>query len=200
MSDMTSRETVGADAPKARPGYGAGREALLNAAIHVVANSGLRNLTYRAVAKEAGVTHGLVAHHFGSRDALLAEALSYAIDRSIESSSLRVTTAQVEDFVEGLTELVTSEPDLQAFQYELLLESRRRPELVPLTRKLYETYRAAAREGLRNLGIEDEALAHLVYATLDGLVMQQLTVGDDETTRHHVRKLREVLEAVKLSY
>ncbi|RNL80779.1 TetR/AcrR family transcriptional regulator [Halostreptopolyspora alba] len=197
---MTSREPADANAPRTRPGYGAGREALLNAAIHVVANAGLRDLTYRAVAKEAGVTHGLVAHHFGSRDALLAEALAYAIDRSIEASSLRATTARVEDFVDDLTELVTSNPDMQAFQYELLLESRRRPELVPLTRKLYETYRAASREGLRNLGIDDEALSHLVYATLDGLVMQQLTVGDDESTRRHVRKLREVLEAVKLSY
>ncbi|MDW6064630.1 TetR family transcriptional regulator [Streptomyces sp. FXJ1.4098] len=28
---------------------------------------GLRRLTYRAVAEEAGVTHGLVVHHFGSR-------------------------------------------------------------------------------------------------------------------------------------
>lgn len=38
--------------------YGAGREALLNAAVRVVARGGLRKLTYRAVAEEAGSPTG----------------------------------------------------------------------------------------------------------------------------------------------
>ncbi|WP_416979825.1 TetR family transcriptional regulator [Streptomyces sp. T028] len=60
--------TAGADGEAGqdtRLGYGEGRDALLIAAVRVVARDGLRKLTYRAVAAEAGVTHGLVAHHFG---------------------------------------------------------------------------------------------------------------------------------------
>lgn len=47
------------------------RDALLRAAIKVTARGGLRALTYRAVAEEAGVVRGLVRFHFGSRDALI---------------------------------------------------------------------------------------------------------------------------------
>lgn len=55
--------TDSADAPKSRRPrkrlhYGEGREALLNAAVHVVARGGLRKLTYRAVAEEAGSPTG----------------------------------------------------------------------------------------------------------------------------------------------
>ena len=41
-----------------------GRHALLRATIVIVGHGGLRALTYRAVAAEAGVSHGLVRHHF----------------------------------------------------------------------------------------------------------------------------------------
>ena len=57
--------TVPSTESQTRPGYGEGRDALLTATVRVVARRGLRNLTYRAVAEEAGVTHGLVAHYFG---------------------------------------------------------------------------------------------------------------------------------------
>ena len=46
--------------------YDEGREALLQAAVRVVADKGLRGLTFRAVAEEAGVNNTLVVHHFGS--------------------------------------------------------------------------------------------------------------------------------------
>ena len=116
-------------ARRRRVGYGEGREALLNAAVRVVARGGLRKLTYRAVAEEAGVTHGLVVHHFGSRDALIEESLAYAVRTSLNVSDVEPGTGKVADFSVGLSEMVTSDPDTQAFQYELLLESRRRPEL-----------------------------------------------------------------------
>ncbi len=128
VTDMT--EPAAPRRPRKRVTYGAGREALLNAAVRVVARGGLRKLTYRAVAEEAGVTHGLVVHHFGSRDALIEEALTHAIRSSLTSSDLETGTGRTADFSAGLTEMVESGPDLQAFQYELLLESRRRPELL----------------------------------------------------------------------
>ena len=111
-----------------RPAYGDGREALLDAAIRVVARKGLRHLTYRAVASEAGVTHGLVAHHFGSRDALLLEALRHSVARSIDVTELRAEGGSVDEFMKGFAEMIERDPDLHAFQYEVLLESRRSTE------------------------------------------------------------------------
>lgn len=191
-----SAESIDAEG-RDRPGYGEGREALLRAAIRVVAASGLRNLTYRAVAREAGVTHGLVAHHFGSRDALLEEALRYSLQISVDASSLESGSGRLEDFARDLPEFVDKEPDLQAFQYELILESRRRPELRPYVEELYDYYRGAARRELARLGIHDPAVADIVYAALDGLVFQQISVGGPDTTQRVITALRAMLVAVR---
>ncbi|WP_198950492.1 TetR/AcrR family transcriptional regulator [Kineosporia sp. A_224] len=190
---LTAEDGEGRD----RPRYGEGREALLRAAIRVVATSGLRNLTYRAVAREAGVTHGLVAHHFGSRDTLLEEALRYSLQLSVETSSLESGTGQIDDFARDLPEFVDREPDVQAFQYELILESRRRPELRPYVEELYDYYRGAARRELARLGIQDPALADVAYAALDGLVFQQISVASPENTRRSVDALRTMLLAAR---
>lgn len=172
-----------------RPRYGEGREALLRAAIRVVATTGLRNLTYRSVAKEAGVTHGLVAHHFGSRDALLEEALRYSLQESLETTALEAGTGRIEDFASELAGTVDEDPDLQAFQFELILESRRRPELRPYIVELYDFYRGATRRELARLGIDDPAIADVAYAALDGLVFQQISVGSPESTRSRIQAL-----------
>lgn len=193
---MTAQEAAPAP-PKPRPEYGAGREALLDAAIRVVARRGLRYLTYRAVAAEAGVTHGLVAHHFGTRDALLLAALRHSVQRSIEVTSLRPEGGSAENFVQRFAEMVERDPDLHAFQYEVLLESRRSRAAREHAAELYASYRSAAREGLRNIGIPDGPLADLVFAALDGLVFQQITVGSVQVTRDAIEALRRLLVAIQ---
>ncbi|MCX4906325.1 TetR/AcrR family transcriptional regulator [Streptomyces sp. NBC_00878] len=175
--------------------YGAGREALLNAAVRVVARGGLRKLTYRAVAEEAGVTHGLVVHHFGSRDALIEEALAHTVRTSLSISAVEPGTGKVADFSAGVSEMVIADPDTQAFQYELLLESRRRPELLPQIRALYDEYfDATERELSRMLPAGgSRALTRLVFAALDGLVLHQLVLGGPEVTDAALDELRSLL-------
>jgi AcrR family transcriptional regulator len=181
----------------ARPQYGSGRQALLDAAITVVARRGLRYLTYRSVAAEAGVTHGLVAHHFGSRDALVLAALQHSVERSIDVTALRAPGGtSPDDFVRGFADMVERDPDLHAFQYEVLLEARRSPEARTHAAELYASYRTAAREGLAHLGIADGPLADLVFAALDGLVFQQVTVGSAAVTEAAVDALRRLLAAI----
>ncbi|MGW0576609.1 TetR/AcrR family transcriptional regulator [Streptomyces sp. NPDC002920] len=192
--------TDSADVPKGRQSrerlqYGEGREALLNAAVRVVARGGLRKLTYRAVAAEAGVTHGLVVHHFGSRDALIEESLAHTIRTSLSTSQLEPGTGKVADFSTGLSEMVTEDPDTQAFQYELLLESRRRPELLPQIRALYDEYFDATQRELGRMlpAGADRALTRLVFAALDGLVLHQLVLGESEVTDAALEALRSML-------
>ncbi|MEV5753723.1 TetR family transcriptional regulator [Actinoallomurus sp. NPDC052308] len=184
--------------PRKRVQYGEGREALLKAAVRVVARGGLRNLTYRAVAEEAGVTHGLVVHHFGSREALIAEALAHTVRASLASSVLEPGTGQVTDFSAGVSEMVESDPDTQAFQYELLLESRRRPDLLPQLRALYDEYFDATQRELARMlpGGADRPLARLVFAALEGLVLHQLVFGEPEVTDAALAELHALLKAV----
>jgi AcrR family transcriptional regulator len=175
--------------------YGTGRNELLQAAIHVVAAQGLRGLTFRSVAAEAGVTHGAVQYHFGSWNNLVAEALGFAVKRSIDTAGLKSAGPGFEDFADALVASVASDPELQAFQFELSLEARRRPELLPTAAQGYDAYRSAVREALTAAGSNDPALGEIVMVALDGLVFQQTVFNDAERTQKALAALRGLLAA-----
>ncbi len=159
-----------------------GRTALLRATVVIVANGGLRALTYRAVAAEAGVSHGLVRHHFGTRDQLIADAMDFAIDESLRGTNMLNGGSSPADFAAGIESLADREGDIQAFQYELLLEARRRPELRAHAERHYRAYRDAILQQLRRLGVEraeEEGLADLIWFALDAIVFKQLVVPGD---------------------
>lgn len=91
--------------------------------------------------------------------------------------------------------MVSADPDARVFKYELLLESRRRPELQPQVRAMYDEYFAVAQRELSHmLGADvDKALARLVFAALEGLVMHQLVLGEPEATDAALESLRSLL-------
>lgn len=174
---------------------GTGRDELIRAVIRVVAALGLRGLTYRAVAQEAGVAHALVAHHFGSLHALLGEALRYSVHESLAASTLEPPTSELESFVAELPATIAALADLHAFQYELVLAARRDPVLQAAVRRYHEEYRAAIGRQLRALGVHDEALTDLVWASLDGIVFQQVVIGDQRSSERALDSLRAVIAA-----
>ena len=173
--------------------YGTGRQEVLEAAIHVVATQGLRGLTFRSVAAAAGVTHGAVQYHFGSWETLVAEALSLAVKRSIDTAGLKPAGPGFADFAGALVASVASDPELQAFQFELSLEARRRPELLPTVAKGYDAYRSAVHEALTTSGLSDPTLSEIIVVALDGLVFQQTVFGDVERTQKALTTLRMML-------
>lgn len=167
-----------------------GRTALLRATIVIVANGGLRALTYRAVAAEAGVSHGLVRHHFGTRDQLIADAMDFAISQSLLGTNMLNDALTIDEFAAGIETLSEREGELEAFQYELLLETRRRPELRHHAERYYEIYRSAIAQQLQRLGVDDPDLAGIVWFMLDGIVFKQLVVpGDVEPALHCIREV-----------
>lgn len=169
-----------------------GRLALLRATIVIVARGGLRALTYRAVAAEAGVSHGLVRHHFGTRDQLIAEAMDLAIEESLRGSNMLDAGLTVAEFAAGIESLAERQSDIQAFQYELLLEARRRPELRGFAERHYRAYRDGIERQLQRLGVVEPGLAELIWFALDGMVFKQLVLpGEVEPALARIRGLIE---------
>lgn len=171
-------------------GYGEGRDALICAAVDVVAERGLHGLTFRSLADRAGVTNSLVAHHFGTKAALLAVALDWAVDRSIENTGA-FDMSSAENFAATFLAAIQNNLALQAFQYEMILESRRDPTFRASVVRLYERYQALISESLRAFGLSGDltVLARKLTATLDGIVLQFI-VGVPATV------LLEALQAV----
>lgn len=64
------------------------REAMLRAAFAVAAREGLAGVTARAVAREAGVSSGLVFFHFQSIDGLLAALLDWILAHTFVAAEL----------------------------------------------------------------------------------------------------------------
>ncbi|WP_169801693.1 TetR/AcrR family transcriptional regulator [Millisia brevis] len=187
------------DEGQSRPRYGRGREALIDATIHIVAERGVRKLTYRAVAAAAGVTHGTVQHHFADLDALLEAALEHCVQLSIDRSWLATGTTEVSDFVANLGAAIRETVNEQVFQYELVLESRRRPELRPHVDRYYRAYYDATRTSLRRMNLpDDHNTVVVVFSAIDGLVFRALTTDDGGmgTLDDYLDRVREVLDGL----
>lgn len=181
--------------PAARPPRGQGREALLEALVRVAARDGLDAVTHRSVAAEAGVTHGLATYHFASRDEMVHEALVWAARGAMERTRLGEVGETLDDFAAAVPERIAEDPGNAGFQFELAIEGTRRPELGAEVRGLYDQYVEVVAGVLRAHGIEDDpALARLVFAAIDGLVLQQLIYGDAGQTEECLVRLRELLE------
>lgn len=175
----------------------AGRTALLDATVHLVAWQGLDGLSYRGVAREAGTTPGLVFYHFGSREQLIVEAAAVAGERAIGSALLASEPPSVDTFLSRLSTSARLDIDDHLFQYEMAFNSRRRPEVCAEMTRLYELYFAETERALREIGFAfvPPALARLVFAAMDGLVLQQVVFDAPERTDGGVRAFRELLRA-----
>jgi AcrR family transcriptional regulator len=64
------------------------REQLLQAALKVYAESGTRGATTRRIAQEAGVNEVTLFRHFGSKEALIREALGWRAERALVDHTL----------------------------------------------------------------------------------------------------------------
>jgi AcrR family transcriptional regulator len=174
----------------------AGYWALLRAVPRTVARGGFRGLTYRALAAEAGVTNGLISYHFGTREALIEDAAKLAVEEAIVGSALHPESGDLDDFAGGLTRLIREDAEGQAFQFDLVTESLRNDKLRPPVADLYSRYIRAVEDALGEFGLNDDpALSRVVFAALDGLVLQQLIFRDEAQTEAAIARLRLLLAA-----
>jgi len=163
--------------------YGSGRERIMQATTDVVLNHGLRGLTFRAVAEQAGVANSLIVHHFGTRQKLLEETLDWTLSESIGLSQLPSFLNDPDDYVSALFDLLTADMSLIVFQYQMILESRRKEVIREPVRLLYKKYideLVGAIQMTTSTKIDEDS-GRYVFATLDGLVLQYVAGVDRES-------------------
>jgi AcrR family transcriptional regulator len=153
------------------------------------------------VAAEARLSHGLIRFHFGSRDALIEATMEYAAHRSLSGAT--ATAAAAGDADDDLAEIgahlrdvAEDAEDTLAFHLEMMAEARRRPELLPLARRVVEGFENAVRAQLQAHGYDDPDLVILVAAAMDGLVQRQTVTGDGQATDRAMRSFRAMLKLV----
>lgn len=175
-----------------------------------VATRGAAGSTFDHVAREAGVSRGLLHYYFGSKERLLVEVVRQDCDHRIRAMDERLGGAGSVDevmqaLVIGLEEFL-GEPGSQAVIYEMLSASRHsdeiRAELAELYRRWREHMVAALREkeheGVVTLQAEPEAVASMLLALGDGFGIQVITDPDwnrDAAFDLGVRLARQMLGA-----
>jgi AcrR family transcriptional regulator len=153
----------------------------------VVAEHGATGATFERVAREAGVSRGLLHYHFGTKERLLAEVVRRDCD--LRMAAIDAALAQAGDaddvlnaLVRSLEDLVEHDPGFFAVLFELFTISRRNQdvadELAELLRRtrvhLAEQLAAKRDEGTIELTAEPEAVASILFALADGLALRML--------------------------
>jgi len=74
-----------------------GRARIRNAALALIAERGFKGATLREIARQAGLSAGLVRRHFGSKDELRAACDAYALERLLAVKEEGVRGGQLAD-------------------------------------------------------------------------------------------------------
>jgi AcrR family transcriptional regulator len=166
---------------------GAKAQAIIDAMRLSVARRGVAGSTFDRVAREAGVSRGLLHYYFGTKERLLAEVVRRDCDLRMALLDQQLAAASTaEDFVEllrvTLEELVRDAPEVITVVYELFLLSRRNEEIAAEFAEVIRRTREAvaailarkAEEGVLALRGEPDAVAEVLFGLADGLALRML--------------------------
>lgn len=169
--------TANEPAPARRYHHGSLPDALLRAAETVLRRDGLRGLTLRAIAREAGVSHTAPQHHFGDTTGVLSELAATGHRRLAASMIERAQGMEQGDarsraIARGYIDFALNNPDLFRLMSRNELLDAERPSLA-------QARRMTARElaGLQGSPSPSPSSAHDPFAELSGAQAMAMTAA-----------------------
>ncbi|MGW4247349.1 TetR/AcrR family transcriptional regulator [Nocardia sp. NPDC004722] len=193
--------------PQSHRAAGAARRAqVLDAAVEVIAEGGVKAATHRAIAARAGVPLSSTSYFFTSIDELISAAMDLAATRLIgeirqlalepdagQDSPSRVIDRYLDLLIGDAARTGETGADKRA-QLSLYLQCRHDPQLRPIAQRLITTYEEVTTSLLDRLGVSDpEFLARVIMAFIDGAALQNSAwprgVEDVDFFRRAIRTL-----------
>ena len=105
------------------------REDLLAGARQCLIERGWARSTVRDIAAAAGVNHAAIGYHFGSREALLSQALMAAMDELGDEMARRLDDVEPAQRWQGLIDTFTTHRPLWVAQLEAIAVAERNDEV-----------------------------------------------------------------------
>jgi AcrR family transcriptional regulator len=171
-----------------------------------VAKRGAAGSTFDHVAREAGVSRGLLHYYFGSKERLLVEVVRRDAEIRVARLDAPLAAAKSVDDVLGvlvssLEDMIENDPGFFALLFELFSAGRRNPEI---QRQLGETFsrtrrhvaevlEAKEKEGVLSLRHSAESVVSTLYALADGFALQRLS----DAERDHSATLAACADAAR---
>ncbi|HVE69354.1 MAG TPA: TetR/AcrR family transcriptional regulator [Solirubrobacteraceae bacterium] len=174
-------------ASKPRDLAGEKAQRIVDAMRSSVAQRGAAGSTFDHVAREAGVSRGLLHYYFGTKERLLVEVVRRDTEIRMEMLDAALVDAHTaDDFIQALVssleDLVEHQPEFITLWFELFTVARRNEEIgaevAALTRRtrahVAELLEAKQDEGVIRLHDEPEAVVAILFALADGIAMRML--------------------------
>jgi TetR/AcrR family transcriptional regulator, transcriptional repressor of bet genes len=152
---------------------------LIAAGTACLSRGGILAFTVDQISAEAGVSRSLIAHHFGSKDGLLAAVYADMYAGLLSRLAPEGKAIDLTQMIEILAaEHLVEDANLHAW-LALWGEVNKNPELQAVHRRHYMTYRAEVAEIIRRAAInrgrvvDADRLAVMVIALIDGLWLER---------------------------
>jgi AcrR family transcriptional regulator len=177
-----------------------------------VAKRGITGSTFEHVAREAGVSRGLLHYYFGTKERLLVEVVRHDSQVRIGMLDEPLAKAQTVDdvidvLVASLEDLIAHDPGFYSLLFELFTAGQANAEI---RRELGELYARAREhvagilrrkeaEGVLKLRFDADATVSYMFAAADGSSLQRLTDPDrdhSKTTAAGIEVARFLLSAI----
>jgi AcrR family transcriptional regulator len=153
-----------------------------------VARRGISGSTFEHVAREAGVSRGLLHYYFGTKEALLVEVVRRDTEHRIARLDEPLGKARSVDellgiLVADLEDSIQNEPGFWVLLFDLFTAGHRNPdiqrevgELFKKTREhVADILRAKESESVIKPRYEIDAVVALLFALADGIALQLLS-------------------------
>ena len=167
------------------------RTQIVEAAVSVITEQGLQNLSLSEIEKKAGMSRGQLTYYFRTKE----EILLAVFDHLVTLIHLRIGTPQgkpcdhedvqgawpwIEHLLKALLAHPPVSPEFSCLQYTFLSQIAHREDFRERLAKLYEMWRSGMAMGLAQDAMRDpkaravppRTMASLVQALLHGLTMQ----------------------------
>src|SRR5512146_1400229 len=175
-------------ATKERELSGEKAQRIIDAMRESVAKRGAAGSTFAHVAREAGVSRGLLHYYFGTKERLLVEVVRRDSEIRVARLDEPLANAETADdvidiLVASLNDLIENEPAFFLLLYELFSAGRRNPEIQREVGQLFDRTRshvaeileAKEGEGVLSLRYEADAIVAYLFAVADGFALQALS-------------------------
>ncbi len=175
-------------ATKERELSGEKAQRIIDAMRESVAKHGAAGSTFEHVAREAGVSRGLLHYYFGTKERLLIEVVRRDSELRVARLDEPLAKAKTADDVldvllASLNDLIDNEPGFFLLLYELFSAGRRNPEIQHEVGQLFERTRSHVaeileekeREGVLKLRYDAESIVAYLFAVADGFALQALS-------------------------
>ncbi|MFD1624134.1 TetR/AcrR family transcriptional regulator [Azospirillum griseum] len=178
------------------------REAILQAAVVVIAKNGVHGATTRKIAAEAGINLATLHYQFENKEAILLSVLGHLASKYRQN--LEQTFARPEPLRDRIERLLTyiwgevqKNPHEQLTLFDLTLYALTTPGSEWMGKKKYDEYLVLYRDALASsseitagsLEIDVDALTNFIFTGFIGLVLQWLATANTPRARQQLQTL-----------